>query len=155
MSKKMKINKAPRSIRRAFPQVKTIIDAKKPITIHVNSNDCNKAEPLNPSECALARATKREFKVDAAVIGISSSYIIKGNKAIRFATPEAVQREIVSFDRHSDFQPGDYTLVPKSPSSSLEKQKEYSRNRKEDKRKNHEAKRKYHHTAKVREFKIK
>lgn len=147
---------APRSIRRAFPQVENIVDAKNSVSIHVKDSDCKSAEPLNPSECALARATKREFKVDAVVIGLSTSYIIKGKKAIRFQTPTAVQREIVSFDRHSDFQPGNYYLVPKAESNSLEAQREYRRNKRSGakKGKNHGPTRKYHHTAKVREFKI-
>ena len=50
-----------------------------------------------------------------------ASYVIKGKSAIRFATPERVQREIVSFDRHQDFAPGEYHLTPKSPSSRLGK----------------------------------
>ena len=109
----------PRSIRRMFPQVETVIDAKHAVDVHVKDTDCKSAEPLNPRECALARAAKREFKVDAAVIGLSSSYLIKGKKAIRFNTPDSVQREIVSFDRHSDFQPGVYHLPPKPPSNSF------------------------------------
>lgn len=123
MAKKTKSSKstkiAPRSIRRLFPQVKTIIDAKQPVNIEVKKSDCKEAEPLNPRECALAKASKRQFHADGAVIGISSSYIIKGTKAIRFKTTMPIQREIVSFDRHSDFEPGSYRLIPQSPSLRL------------------------------------
>lgn len=151
MSEKI-VKPAPRSIRRAFPQVKTIIDAKHPVEVHVKDSDCDKAEPLNPAECALAKATKREFKADAVVIGLSSSYIIKGTKAIRFDTPQAVQREIVSFDRHQDFAPGSYKLVPKAPASRLGAQREYNRKKKTGG--NHKPTRKIHKTIKVREFRI-
>lgn len=147
---KAKITKAPRSIRKAFPQVKTIIDAKRPVIVHVKQKDCDTAEPLNPSECALARAAKREFKVDAVVIGLSTSYLIKGSKATRFNTGTAISREIVSFDRHSDFQPGRYSLSPKAKSNRLHREE---KNRTGGKNKN--ATRKiYHKTTKVREFRI-
>jgi hypothetical protein len=106
----------PRSVRRMFPQVKFAVDADHAIDVSVNAKDCKEAEALNPSECALARAAKRELKADGVIIGLGASYVIKGDKAIRYHTPESVQREIVSFDRHHDFAPGDYHLPPKSPS---------------------------------------
>jgi hypothetical protein len=109
----------PRSLRRLFPNLDYAVDATKSIEVSVNKADCESAEPLNPTECALAKAAKREFHADAAVIGMSASYIIKGNKAIRYQTPESVRREIVSFDRHSDFEPGTYSLPPKCPSLRL------------------------------------
>lgn len=94
-------------------------DADKAIEISVSMKDCKDSKKLNPAECALARATRRELKADGAIIGMSTSYIIKGNTAVRFQTPDAVQREIVSFDRHGDFEPGEYRLVPKSKGSRL------------------------------------
>lgn len=117
-TKKNQIN-LPISVRRAFPQVEFAYDADKPVEISVDAKDCKAAEPLNPTECALAKAARRELKADGVIIGMSSSYLIKGNIAIRFDTPQSVQREIVSFDRHSDFAPGDYYLTPKSPSQRL------------------------------------
>lgn len=146
---KKKLIKLPRSIKRMFPNVTTIIDAKKSIQVHVEGRDCKNAEPLNPRECAMARAAKREYKVDAAVIGISSSYIIKGNKATRFKTPNTVQREIVSFDRHSDFEPGEYHLAVHSPSLRLGVN---SHSGKKKSTTNHASKRKIHKTVKIREF---
>jgi len=78
---------------------------------------------------------------------MTSSYVIKGKKALRFATPASVQREIVSFDRHGDFAPGDYTLVPKAPSSRLghgyNKDGDHGTNKKP-------LKRKIHRSARVR-----
>jgi hypothetical protein len=106
----------PRSIRRMFPKVEYAVDATSAIEVSVNKKDCESAEALNPMECALARAAKRELHVDGVIIGMSTSYVIKGNKATRYDTPESVAREIVSFDRHKDFSPGDYHLMPKPPS---------------------------------------
>lgn len=140
--------KAPRSIRRMFPGVDLVVDAAEPVTVTVKQTDCDKAEPLNPSECAMAKAFKREFKADAAVIGLSSSYLITGNKAIRFSTPETVQREIVSFDRHADFSPGQYDLVPKAPTQRLG----YQRDQRRSHGTNKNARRTYHKTPKVRIF---
>jgi hypothetical protein len=45
--------------------------------------------------------------------------LIKGNTAYRYITPESVVREIISFDRHQDFAPGDYGLRSPSKSNSL------------------------------------
>jgi|SRR4030095_4508853 len=122
MSKKKskpKTTSLPRSLRKLFPNVKYAIDATSPIEVSVDAKDCDGAKKLDPTNCALARAARREYKADGVIIGISSSYIIKGDKATRFATPERVQREIVSFDRHHDFAPGEYTLVPKAPTAKF------------------------------------
>jgi hypothetical protein len=137
---------APRSIRRMFPQVKTVIDAKKPIEVHVETKDCKTAQSLDPTNCALARAVKREYKLDAAVIGVSTSYIIKGSKAIRFNTGQKIAREIVSFDRNHDFRPGVYKIVPKSKSVRLGVQ-----NRSKDKRTNHDKATKHRKTIRHNE----
>ena len=139
--------KPPRSLKRMFPNMTSIVDAKAPVEVHVNKRDCDGATPLDLGHCAMARAAMREFKVDAVVIGISTSYLIKGKKAIRFKTPSSVQREIVSFDRHHDFQPGTYRLVPHAPALRLGYQggKKRSTTR-------HNAKRVIHKTALVREF---
>ena len=140
----------PRSIRRLFPKVKKAFDSAVPIEVDVKSEDCREARRLDPTECALARAAKRELKADGVVIGISTSYVIKGDRAVRFATPESVRREIVSFDRHQDFAPGNYHLPPKSPSNRLGETHKCK-----DKRKRHDdasKKKVIHHSARIRVF---
>jgi hypothetical protein len=124
MAKRIKIRKdshvlLPRSVARLFPKVTVAVDADQSIDVKVIKKDCVESKQMDPADCALARAVKRDMEADGAIIGLSSSYIIRGNKAIRFATPERVQREIVSFDRNHDFAPGDYFLTPKSPSSRM------------------------------------
>ena len=140
--------KLPRSIRRLFPQVKSAYDSASPIEVSVNKRDCDEAKRLNPAECALAKAARRELKADGAVIGISSSYVIKGDKAIRFATPESVRREIVSFDRHQDFARGTYHLPPKSPAVRFGAGR--VRRKTEGGGKDKNAKRKIHHSVRIR-----
>lgn len=134
----------PRSVKRLFPQVETAVDADKPVEVAVSRKDCKDAQRLNPSECALARAARRDLKADGVIIGISSSYVIKGKTAYRFDTPESVKREIVSFDRHQDFAPGDYYLTPKSPSARLGSHSARKRSG------SRTAKRRIHHSARVR-----
>lgn len=139
--------KLPRSVKRAFPQVKTIVDATRAVEVSVNRRDCKVSKRLNATECALATAAKRELKSDGVIIGMGTSYVIKGSQAIRFETPESVQREIVSFDRHQDFAPGDYYLKPVSPSRKLNSGRSSNRTGGKDKNQSH---RKIHHSARVR-----
>src|SRR6185312_6000284 len=101
-------------IRKFYPDVTAVVDAPQDITIKVTVQDCQKSKKGAPSECALARAFERRF--DGAIISRTVSYLIKGSKAIRYMTPESVTREIVSFDRHHDFAPGQYYL--KAPSGN-------------------------------------
>lgn len=140
--------KLPRSIKRMFPNVETAVDATRPVEVSVNRRDCKIAEKMNPSECALAKAAKRELNADGVIIGISTSYVIRGTQAIRFDTPESVRREIVSFDRHQDFAPGDYYLTPKSPSDRIGADSRRNKNKTGGKYKS--ARRKMHHSARVR-----
>ena len=149
-TKKPKSLMLPRSVRRLFPNVKFAVDADRPIEVLVEAKDCRDAESLNPSECALARAAKRELHADGVIIGMGASYVIKGDRAVRYHTPASVQREIVSFDRSHDFAPGTYYLPPKPPATRFGAEKQ-----KKDSRKNHgngpkTAKRKVHTSARVR-----
>jgi hypothetical protein len=138
----------PRSIRRMFPKVEFAVDAHSPVHVSVGEKDCKDAKKLNPMDCALARAAKRELKVDGVIIGMSTSYLIKGNKAIRFDTPQSVAREIVSFDRHGDFAIGDYHLTPKAPSNQFGTHRDRPSNAGGA---NKDAKRRVHHqSARVR-----
>jgi hypothetical protein len=149
MRKKVTVKKyrVPRSLRKMFPKVEYAVDAHAPVYVTVGDKDCKDARKLNPSECALARATKRELHADGVIIGMSTSYIIKGKQAVRYDTPQSVAREIVSFDRHGDFATGDYHLTPKAPSIQFGAE----RNRPSDSGgKNKNARRKVHMSARVR-----
>ena len=111
---------APRSIRRLFPKVTEVVDATDRIEVLVTKRDCGReARRKNSSECAMARAVRRQYGADGAVIGIGSAYLIFGTKAVRYTTPPSVGREIASFDRHADFAPGAYVLSRISPSQRL------------------------------------
>lgn len=113
----------PRSILRLFPDLTSCTDAKRPVGIEVKNRDVAGSKPGDPAACAMARAICREWHADAAVIGLTNSFVIKGKTAMRFKTPESVAREIVSFDREAGFSPGSYHLapVPKSQRRSRKK----------------------------------
>lgn len=115
-------------INKYYPDVKTVIDATRHARVDVNSEDCVKGTKKAPNKCAMARAFQRN-DYDGAIISRSVSYLIKGTKAIRYATPISVAREIVSFDRHQDFQPGRYTLSPpQKPGQTTRKYRKAPRN---------------------------
>jgi hypothetical protein len=102
-------------VRKYHPNVAKIIEAKKDLHIEVTAQDCKAGRKKNAGSCAMARACEREY--DGAIISLTTAYIIKGDTAIRYHVPQAISREIVSFDRAKQFAPGDYKL--KAPSASF------------------------------------
>jgi hypothetical protein len=99
---------ALKTIQKYHPEVTRVVDGTKPIKVSVTTKDCKNARKKSPGNCAMAKAFKREY--DGAVISMSVAYLIDGKKATRYLVPQSVSREIVSFDRHHDFAPGEYSL---------------------------------------------
>lgn len=139
--------KLPRSIVSLFPGVTEAFDSDRAVDVEVKKSDITKSKPKDPTECAMAHAFKRETHTDAAIIGLKYSYLIKGKTAFRFRTPGSVRTEIISFDRHGDFEEGHYYLIPPAPSERLGHGKTRSGVKHGP---NHEAKRKIHRVAEVR-----
>lgn len=108
-------NGISKKIRDAFPAVETVYDALEPVKLNVISKDKVGAEAKSQTKCVFAKAACRTFQADGAWIGIATTYLIFGNKAIRFKTPQTVARELVTYDRHKTMENGDYRLsrVPK------------------------------------------
>lgn len=105
------------TLRKSFPQVERVVDAKETIAINVRKVDARSGRRKDPQDCALARACRRTNIADHAIIGLTVSYLIKGNTATRYHTSDTVGREITSFDRHKDFAAGrNYKLSKISPS---------------------------------------
>lgn len=105
-----------------FTRVSKVEDADSPIWVNVTKADSATGRKKNASECALARACVREKHADGAVINIGTSYIIKGNTAVRYKTSGGVGREITSFDRGAGFEAGnDYLLSAVPPMSRLDR----------------------------------
>jgi len=107
-------------VHRHFPDVERVRDSRRTIMVRVKPEDAKKGSRKDPRGCALARACVREHIADGAIIGMAYSYLIKGKIATRYKTSNAIQHEIVSFDRHQDFQPGlDYKLSKVSAANRL------------------------------------
>lgn len=102
-------------VKRFYPNVTTVKDASRPLTVRVTEADVRASKKKDHSGCAVAKACLRFKPVDGAIVSVSTAYLIKGNSAIRYKVPQAVAREIISFDRAAVFSPGEYTL--NSPAS--------------------------------------
>ena len=105
-------------VQRYYPGVEKVVDAKKGINVTVTAADCLKGTKKAPNKCALANAFQRE-KFEGAIISKAVSYLVTGNRAVRYLTPQSVAREIISFDRGQDFDPGDYSLSAPSQFQKL------------------------------------
>jgi hypothetical protein len=92
-----------------------VIDADSDVTLEVTPQDIRIASKKNPEKCAAANAGKRELHTDVKVF-LSRMYVKKSDKWVRYLTPHNASREIVSFDRGSEFEPGEYTF--KAPSKT-------------------------------------
>lgn len=109
-NKKSKIGRKTRLIE-GLP----VVDAKHDLTININKHDIKHSRKGDPANCAAAVSCKRAFKTEVRVY-LTKTYI-KGKKNwVRYVTPEAISREIISFDRGSNFVPDTYKL--KAPTSS-------------------------------------
>ncbi len=97
-------------VRKFFPEVSAVSDAKKTLHVSVTRKDSNSSTVKNHKGCAMAVACKREHKLDGVVISRKRAYLVKDGKAVRYALPESVSREVVSFDRNAGFAEGEYQL---------------------------------------------
>ena len=93
-----------------------VVDAKRPLTLHITKKDVEYGGVKDPWSCAAARAACRQVNVAAARIHLGRAYLLIGNKWHRYQTPMNLRTEIISFDRSKKFQPGDFTLAVCPPS---------------------------------------
>ena len=108
-------------VKKHFPQVTKVVDSKTSILVTVSKADTASGRKKDPEQCALAKACVRQKLADGAIIGLTRSYLIRGNVAIRFNNAQAISREITSFDRHHDFAAGqNYRLSKISPKQTVE-----------------------------------
>lgn len=99
-----------------------VVDAKHDLLIQIQPNDVKNSKKADPANCAAAVACKRKFKTEVRVY-LTKTYI-KGKKHwMRYSTPQAISREIISFDRSSIFEPGEYKLNSPGPSQRLGQRK--------------------------------
>lgn len=106
-------------VRKFFPRVKRVVDAKSNAAIEVTSKDASSKAVKDHTACAMAVACKRKFHLDGVIISRTVAYLVKGSQARRFKLPSSVSREVVSFDRGAGFAPGKYELSRVSSSIAL------------------------------------
>jgi len=108
-----------RTVREYFPHVEEVLDGTKVTIVEVTQQDNAHADVKSHRTCAMAIASKRCFKADGAIIGLTVSFIIFGKTAYRYMNPGTVSREITSFDRKAGFDVGIYHLAPPSDAHRL------------------------------------
>lgn len=95
-----------------------VVDAAQDVSVTVTQADVKNSKKKNPSECAAALAGLRKFHMPVKVF-LSRMYVKDKNKWVRFITPNTISREIISFDRASAFEPGEYTFKAPTESAKL------------------------------------
>jgi len=123
-------------------------DATRNLEIEIERIDVAGSRKKDPHNCAAARAIKREYQCKDVAVFSSKTYVKEGDHYIRYITPESMTREIVSFDRGSDFEPGSYKLRKPAPTERLGSQRTPSHNKKPS------GKKKIHLTTNVRNWKV-
>lgn len=98
-------------VQKFFPEVKSVSDARKKLRVSVNEKDTRDSTKKNHKACAMAVACKRSFRLSGVVISRQRAYLVDGDKAVRYALPSSVSREVVSFDRGGGFAEGEYELT--------------------------------------------
>jgi hypothetical protein len=153
MAKRNKIGRVALGVVQKFaPKVKSVRDADDDLMVEVTSKDEKASKRKDHGECAMAVAVKRQEKATSVIISSRTAYVIKGTEAVRYKVPEAVSKEVVSFDRGSSFESGDYKLKAFPKSGRLGSY--HAKDTREDNsrpRTGGAAKRFIHHTANIRE----
>jgi len=107
-------------IKQFYPNVTSVTDAKKDMTLEVLPKDLAASKRRKHPECALATACKRSYEVKGVVIALSVAYVVTNDhEAIRYMVPLNASREIVAFDRNGAFEPGKYILQKPVGASKL------------------------------------
>lgn len=96
-----------------------VVDATAPLMIEVRKSDVDKAVPKNSKVCAFARACERSQPVEAAFFFKSTAWLEYKDKIVRYNLPPSVQKEIVTFDRSRNMEPGMYRLSAINPNATL------------------------------------
>lgn len=104
-----------------------VVNAKRPIMLHVTPQDIKAARKFSPSNCAVAKACMREWKVKEARVHLSRIYVRCNEKNwVRYLTPRPMRSEIIAYDRGGEFLPSVYKVVPVCPSKRTGKKQSQS-----------------------------
>lgn len=99
------------------------VDAKKPLTIHIDWLDIKKAVPGNGRKCVISNAARREHKCFDVVLYRNVAYVRKTERSIplRYQITEAVRDLLVAFDASGRAYPVAVTLLPPRSAISLKR----------------------------------
>ena len=105
----------------------TMIDADQPLEVEVKPCDVKGSKAHNQTDCAIARAVKRQYGAQDVYVLRSTVWVSDGDHLVRYSLPGSLQKEIVSFDRNRDFRPGKYRLAKKTldPAAHAAAQRRY------------------------------
>ncbi len=97
-----------------FPAVQKIVPAYKRLDLSVTQEDVDKSKGQEKStdKCVVASCCRRQHGADGVLVRLENVYLIFGEDAVAYRTPQTLNREIVSFDRAGIFYPGEYHLNP-------------------------------------------
>lgn len=128
-----------------------VVNGTYPIRFVITPSDIRASKPKDPTNCAAARACKRQLMVSEVRIHLQRVFLKVGNEWLRFYTPNSLRREIIQFDRGHGFEPGEHVLRPltKTKLARFGKRQGSSTN---DNQKRHKARKKLHITPGVRGF---
>jgi hypothetical protein len=98
-----------------------ITNAAEPLIIEVPAQVVKNTRRKNSYHCAFAAACKLKPEIDEAIIHLGTAYIrFKGKKKfIRYRVGTRLRDQIVMFDRHGEFDAGEYTLSPMRSHASV------------------------------------
>lgn len=117
-----------------FPKVEFVEDARTPAIVEVTKADNDNADVKSHRTCALAIACKRFFAADGVIIGLTTSWIVRGKVATRYQNSGTTSREITSFDRKAGFDTGRYLLTPAPETARLGRVRSHNPNRRGEKK---------------------
>lgn len=127
-----------------------VVNGKHPIMLTVTKSDISKAEPKDPSRCAVALACRRQLGCIEARIHLGRVYI-RTNQSNwwRYVTPASMRQEIVVLDRGGTFEARAFRLQSPPPRKQTGT-KQGGRNKPGRKRPKTSKPRPYHLTTNVR-----
>mgnify|MGYP003138584284 CR=1 FL=1 len=97
----------------------SVKDAEEDLLLTITPGDVREASPLDPTNCAIAKACRRQEQLEA-LIHITRVYLRNGGKDwVRYVLPNSLRGEIIAHDRGGVFKPGSYVLMAPSKSEKL------------------------------------
>lgn len=74
---------------------KPVVDADKPVIVHITPEDCARGSKKDPEKCAVALALRRITKCDESRVHLGCTYLRFGNKWLRYTRPTSLKAEII------------------------------------------------------------